>query len=369
MNTAGKTRILIVPLDWGLGHATRCIPLIREFIRQNCTVFIAGEGKTQALLQQEFPQLTCLPLKGYRVSYASKRWMFMALLVLQIPKIISAIRSENKWLKEIVDRYHIDAVLSDNRYGLYHPKIFSVFITHQLHIKTPFAFTDFVLQMLNYRFINRFYECWVPDHHNRPGLAGHLSHPAKMPHVPVRYMGPLSRFQPAGPSPVPQHLLILLSGPEPQRTVLENLLMVQIRNYKQPVIFVRGLPGQTHVPQAPGNISVVNHLPAAALQQVMLQATIIISRCGYSTIMDIVSLRKKSILIPTPGQTEQEYLARHLMKSHLALCMEQQKFSIQTAVTLAASFPYRFHTGGSSPNLKEMIEQFVKSLRTADGKD
>src|SRR5215213_101288 len=98
MKTTGEIRILIVPLDWGLGHATRCIPVIRELSRQNCTIFIAGEGKTQALLQQEFPHLQSIPLKGYRVRYAKKRWSLMGMLILQIPKIFSATRFENKWL-------------------------------------------------------------------------------------------------------------------------------------------------------------------------------------------------------------------------------------------------------------------------------
>jgi uncharacterized protein (TIGR00661 family) len=362
MQNIDKISVLIVPLDWGLGHATRCVPIIRELLKQDCTVLIAGEGKTKTLLQQEFPQLQFLPVEGYRIKYAKTKSGLIAKLFFQIPKILSAIRRENNWLRKTVAQYNIDAVISDNRYGLHHPEIYSVFITHQLYIKTPFSITGYLLQQINYWFINRFNECWAPDFCGEPNLSGKLSHPKRKPSTPVIYLGPLSRFHLPSVTFPPKHLLILLSGPEPQRSLLEKKLLEQLVYYKDPVLLVRGLPGVSPAPQfqAPDNVSVIHHLPSELLQQAIAEAWMVIGRCGYSTVMDLITLQKKSILIPTPGQTEQEYLAHHLMNNCLALCIEQDKFKLTAALSLSSSFPYQLYFKDSSDRLKEVLHAFVQ---------
>src|SRR5205085_1156719 len=167
-----------------------------------------------------------LELPGYRINYSKKRWLFPLTIISQIPKIISAIKQEHQWLLRVAELYSVDLIISDNRYGLYHPKIHSVFITHQLHIKTPFGKgADRMLQKLNYRFINRFSECWIPDYPGKINLAGILSHPFHKPSIPVNYIGPLSRFQFRTGTKMKNRLLIILSGPEPQRTLFEKILL------------------------------------------------------------------------------------------------------------------------------------------------
>ena len=162
--TSLKPNILIAPLDWGLGHATRCIPIIQCLIHKNCQVLIAAEGAVQTLLQKEFPLLTFIPLKGYNINYSKNSWSLPFTLGIQIPKILSAIQYENERLEEIVEEQRIDGIISDNRYGMYHDNIPSAFITHQLLIKTAFGkIADNYLQKLNYEYINNFSECWVPD--------------------------------------------------------------------------------------------------------------------------------------------------------------------------------------------------------------
>lgn len=334
-------RVLVAPLDWGLGHATRCIPIIRQLLRRQCTVFLGGEDKTHQLLRQEFPGLSFVDLKGYRVEYSKNKWTLPFVIASQIPKILSVIKYENQRLREIVKQHRIDAVISDNRYGLYHPDVPSVFITHQLMIRTPLGrHADRYLQNINYRYISRFQECWVPDNRHHPSLGGLLSHPVKLPSIPVRYLGPLSRFSSAADSSKEQHLLILLSGPEPQRSLFEALLLQQLQEYSGPVVFVRGLPGETRTLHGSANISFFNHLPALVLQEKLAAAAFVISRSGYSTVMDLAALKKKSILIPTPGQTEQEYLATHLMESNFALCLPQEKFRLSSALQMAGKFKY-----------------------------
>jgi uncharacterized protein (TIGR00661 family) len=355
-----KPTVLVAPLDWGLGHATRCIPVIHTLIRHQCNVILASDGKGKSLLEQEFPHLTSLTLKGYDIRYSRSPFTLPFVLATQIPKIISTIQYENERLKDLVKEYRINAVISDNRYGLYHRDIPTVFITHQLLIKTPFGRQpDQLLQKLNYKYINQFTECWVPDDAHGDSLAGALSHPLIEPAVPVKYIGPLSRFE-ADTEPLPaQHLLVLLSGPEPQRTMLEELLLRQLANYKGPVVLVRGLPGEAELLSTPTNVTVFNHLPAETLRHTIRSASYVIARCGYSTIMDLAVLQKKSILIPTPGQTEQSYLSQHLMNRRLALCFTQDKFKLLPALALAENFPYQpFATDGHSH-----LASAVKSLR------
>jgi uncharacterized protein (TIGR00661 family) len=357
-----KPNILIAPLDWGLGHATRCIPIIKCLLEQNCNVVLAGEGKIKTLLQGEFPELRFLTLQGYRVRYSQNHWTLPFTIASQIPRILSSIKKEQTWLQDVVEKYAIDAIISDNRYGLHHPAVPSVFITHQLRIKTPLGKTaEDYLQKLNYRYLHQFSECWVPDAAGDTNLGGALSHPEKLPPVPVKYIGPLSRFTKAG-SQTTRHLLVLLSGPEPQRTLLERLLLEQLPHYTGPVVFVRGLPGSTEGMPAPAHVNVYHHLVAEELQQKISEASFIICRCGYSTVMDIAALQKKSILIPTPGQTEQEYLARHLMKENFALCIAQKRFSLNAALEAAAVFDYRLPNFNHPTKLPETIRHFLEQL-------
>ena len=306
--TMRKPRILVAPLDWGLGHATRCIPIIKELLRQECVVWLACDGSQQNLLQQEFPDVPFLALDGYKIKYSRASFAMTLKILLQLNNILRAIKKENAWLKNQITKYEFDAVISDNRYGLYHSSVPSVFITHQLNIKSPFGkWTEKILQKWNYRFINRFAECWVPDlaEEKENDLAGELSHPEKKPAVPVKYIGILSRFNPLKRTEKKDHLLIILSGPEPQRSILENKIIDEISQYNGTATIVRGLPDSSLFIPSTNMIRFYNHLSTEDMCKEMGQAEYVISRCGYSTVMDLVQLQKKSILIPTPGQTEQ----------------------------------------------------------------
>lgn len=193
-------KVLVAPLNWGLGHATRCVPLIQILKQAQCHVYVAGNPTALKLLQQEVTGVEYLSLEGYNIRYSSKRNLAWKILK-QIPKIRCAIHTEHQWLKKVVTTHQIDIVFSDNRYGLYHTDATSIFITHQLRIKAPFSWVERVLQTINYRFINRFDACWVPDYAGTLNIAGILSHPVRLPAIPVQYIGPLSRLKKAG-SPV-----------------------------------------------------------------------------------------------------------------------------------------------------------------------
>jgi hypothetical protein len=264
----------------------------------------------------------------------------------------------------MVKQYHFDAVISDNRYGLYHSDIPCIFITHQLLIKSSAGkWTEKILQKRNYKYIDRFKECWVPDIEGNDNLAGDLSHPKKTPSIPIRYIGWLSRFSkiPLGDGGK-DHLVIILSGPEPQRTILENKIIKDIGHYNGTAVIVRGLPGSASLIPSTNMLHFYNHLPAKELNEEMMKAEYIISRSGYSTVMDVMTLQKKSILIPTPGQTEQEYLGECLVKKKMVLSVLQKKFSLNSALSKAKEFEYDLPSFHNNQWMKETLHNFLSSL-------
>ncbi len=358
-----KCRVLVAPLDWGLGHATRCIPIIRALEKAGAEPWLAGEGAQETLLRAEFPHLAFLPLKGYGVRYARSARGMMGKVLSQFPAIRRAIRAENKWLNKAIKEYEFDAVISDNRYGLYHESIPCIIITHQLAIKSGLGnWTDGILQKWNYSYLKKFKACWIPDFEENGGLAGELSHPQIKPPIPLKYIGSLSRFQKLDLPIKKNKLLVILSGPEPQRTILEEIIFRDIAHYPGEATVVRGLPThRTHVPST-GMIQIYNHLDADTLNREMNDAEFVIARSGYSTIMDAFRLGKKCIFIPTPGQTEQEYLGQYLHKKNQALCQEQKFFELEPIVQKARKFCFE-NLAGENTELGNIISEWVEGLK------
>ena len=356
----GKKRVLIAPLDWGLGHATRCIPIIYELLNLNVEVVIAAEEKTRNLLEKEFPKLEFVYLKGYDVKYSNKKWLLPAVLSFQIPKIISRIYHEHRWIKKAISKYRIDAVISDNRLGLYQKTTPCIYITHQLKIKTGNRFTEWLAQKIHYYFINKYSSCWVPDNALSPSLAGELSHPKKIPGIPLAYLGPLSRFKKSD-TPKKYDCIALVSGPEPQRAVFEEILMQELKSFPGKHLLVRGLPGEEEKLNADNTIEIKNHLTATELNQAILQSGMVICRSGYTSVMDLIQLQKKAVLVATPGQTEQEYLAQYLQQQAVFPSLSQQAFSLHNAAAASQNFSYT-HLDMNTEQYKPVLQQFVNLL-------
>lgn len=361
-------KILVAPLDWGLGHATRCIPLVQALVQQGCAVYLAGEPPVQSLLQAEFPNLPWLPLAGYRVRYGRTATGTVVRLAAQLPRLLGTIRSEHRWLRQQVAQHGFDLVISDNRYGLYHPQVYSILVTHQLAIQTPSTALSSWVQRLHYRLIQRFHACWIPDLPGVPNLSGALAHPTRMPALPSRYIGGLSRIRGPKAEGGRPFVLLLLSGPEPQRSLLEALLLRQATSLRHHFVLVRGLPGTAPLPALPQHIQAFNHLPAEALQQLLLQAMVIVSRSGYSTVMDLAAAGQKSILVPTPGQTEQQYLARHLQQQGLALFRQQAQLNLEEALAAAFTFAYQPWPQPDESLLQNAWNQLFEQLDAASGR-
>lgn len=355
-------KVLIAPLDWGLGHTTRCIPLAHALIKRGVTVFFAGNQQQKAVLRQEFPDNIFLHLDGYNIRYSKTASGLTWKLATQLIPIKRKIAAEHRWLLQQVREHQFDAIISDNRFGLWHPNITSIFITHQLLIKTPFKWAEKLLQKINYGFLNRFNACWVPDMPGKPNLAGELSHPEKMPAIPVEYIGVLSRLQLIQAQKTPKHLFVSLSGPEPQRSLLEASVLQQLQDYSGTATVVRGMPEAAVLPAVAGHINIYNHLNTAEYNKAIAGAEIVISRTGYSTVMDVIAVQQKSILIPTPGQTEQEYLADYLPKQKLAICYPQQNFNLMQALKEVETFNYQ--PISTAPLYETVLDDFLLKLKS-----
>ncbi len=356
-----KKRVLVAPLDWGLGHATRCIPVIELLMGQGAEVMIAAEGPVAALLKKEFPACVILRLNGYRIRYSRGKSLFFLKMLAQFPRITSTLKYEKKWLNHIISEHEIDGVISDNRFGLYTKKSPCVFITHQLSIQTGNKVLNRFAQKINYKYINQFDECWVADTAGANNLAGELSHPEILPVIPLKYLDILSRCKKIK---VEKNidLLIMISGPEPQRSIFEKLLLPQLKDINGPVVFLRGLPATNgELITENKNVSVFNHLPASALNDLIQRSKLIVARCGYSTIMDLVALDQKAILVPTPGQTEQEYLAGYLKEKKLFYTASQENFSLKMEMENVKRF--EFAGAGNIPVLNEnIVIEWLNSL-------
>lgn len=351
-----RKRVLVAPLDWGLGHTTRCIPVIQELLHQDFTVLLVAEGNSANLLGKEFPSLTILSLKGYQISYSNTKAFFKVKLFSQIPKISKAIKQEHTWLKQIIEEYQIDIVVSDNRYGLYNTKIKSIFITHQLAIETGNAFTNWLVQKLNYRQTNKFDQCWIPDNEGPFEFAGKLSHPKEMPVNLTKYIGILSRFK-KETAEKNIDLLVLISGPEPQRTALENMMLLQMKKVSLKMVLVRGLPGASNkIINTNKNLQIFDHLSATELNKLIQSSKIVIARSGYSTIMDLITLQQKAILIPTPGQTEQEYLAEYLASKKYFVAAQQRGFDLVKELKNLDNVEFKILPASEDKKLQEAIK-------------
>lgn len=331
-------KVLIVPLNWGLGHTTRIIPIIKILIDRGVDVTISGSPAQSSLLTREFKniQVVHLPYFQMRLDTANRQ---IYNYFNQLPSFFIQIRKEHKALQELLKHEHFDLIISDNCYGLWNHKAKSVLITHQLNLKIPGAIRilEPLINYINRRLIRNFTFCWVPDFKDiHQNLSGQLSHPSPKS-INAFYIGLLSRFTVTHQVKVEnnnkgkKNILFIISGPENQRTIFENILKKQVEELENiyDFSFIRGLPDH-HSEDLPEGW--FNHVSAIDMQAMILQSDIIVCRSGYSSIMDLISLQKPAILIPTPGQPEQEYLAQYLGFTNLFCIQKQKNINIQKGI-------------------------------------
>lgn len=317
--------ILVAPLNWGLGHATRCIPIINAIIENGDNPIIASDGEALNLLKKEYKNLRFIELPSYNINYskpgASLKWK----VIKDTPKILTAVIQEHGALKKLIKTENIHGVIADNRMGLFNASIPCVYITHQLNVLS--GSTTWLSTLSHQFFIKRFKTCWIPDVATDQNLAGVLSK-ATVSGVKQVYTGPLSRFQNTGRYQKKYDLMVLLSGPEPQRGILEKTLLNELQNYKGEVLFVAGKVAADQTVVKKGNLTYYNYLSTDGLQKALDRSALVLSRSGYTTIMDLCKLGKKAFFIPTPGQHEQEYLAHKLQIDGVVPFATQEAFTI-----------------------------------------
>jgi hypothetical protein len=320
-------RIIVAPLDWGLGHATRDVPIIHHLKEAGHEVILVADGRPYDFLSKRFPELKLIRCAGYDIFYP-KSDQFMVHMAKSGPRIAKALGEERKAAERIVDETGADIIISDNRLNFRSDKTKNIFITHQLRVKAG-LFT-LAASALHRKFYSKFDEVWIPDYEGKNNVSGDLAF-LKRPKNNYRYIGPLTRFSlvKTKMDSVGQQLLFMLSGPEPQRSIFEELVITELRRNPVPALILRGQPGQPHDSEPIPGVRMLNHLDDEKLAAEIGKSYAVVSRGGYSTLCDLIASKKKLICVPTPGQTEQEYLAEYHRKRGQMVSMSQEKFTLK----------------------------------------
>jgi uncharacterized protein (TIGR00661 family) len=353
MANYSNKRILICPLDWGLGHATRCIPIIQGFLQKGCEVIIASNGQALRLLKTEFPQLSFHELPAYNPHYSAFLPMTFA-MGLQLPKFLRVIKQEHQNLEKIIVDRKIDIVISDNRYGCWSNKIRSIFITNQANIIVPWYLKAGV-DRFNKKCINRFSLCWIPDYEGEKSLTGKLS---QISGSNVRFIGPISRFEKLHYIEKQYDILAVISGPEPQRSIFEKLIRKELIKSNRKSLLVRGIPSNMTIVKNSLHDE-VEFLTANDLNFMIHASDIVISRSGFGMISDLVKLGKSAILVPTPGQTEQVYLAKTLKEKGIIYSENQRGFNLERSLKKMNSYKNLGEIDGAAMGLSKAIDEVL----------
>ncbi|MDG3583975.1 glycosyltransferase [Galbibacter pacificus] len=320
-----RKKILVAPLNWGLGHATRCIPIIKSLLENNFEPIIASDGDALNLLKKEFPALTFVEMPSYKIKYSEKAKYFKLKMLWDSPKILKAMKKEHQQTKHLVKAYNLCGIISDNRLGVYSKKVPCVFITHQLNVLT--GNTTWVSSKVHQKIIDRYNQCWVPDVEGEPNLSGKLGH-LQCKNEKIKYIGALSRLEKKDTAKK-YRLMVIISGPEPQRTLLEKHLLVETERFSGAVLFIKGKIEKEQQVTQQKNTTIYNYMNSAQLENAFNESELVLSRSGYTTVLDLAKLGKRAFFIPTPGQYEQEYLAERLQQENLVPYCNQDEFAIE----------------------------------------
>lgn len=355
---ARPPKILLAPLNWGLGHASRCIPIIRTLLESGVEVVLASDGEALDLLRAEFPELTALELPSYRIRYTHHN--MVRNMAWQLPRIIRAVRAEHVATERLVQQHGIDGIISDNRYGCFSRNVSSVIMTHQLRVKVNNPALEYAANLVLRKALRQFNEVWTPDLPGEGALSGVLSHPVPPGLPPVRFIGHLSRFQAQPETHTEYDVAVVLSGPEPQRTYLEQILLEQALQMPLKFMFVQGKPKTKTHQFVSENIEMTSFLTSERLEQLMASSRVIVCRSGYSSLMDLKKTGKQALLIPTPGQTEQEYLAAKLHGNGQFMMQQQTAINLQAGLKWLENMPHHTPASRDENLLEAVLEDWLR---------
>lgn len=332
-------------------------------------MIIGASNLSKAFLHTEFPELQIFDFPGHEIEYSRQGASLPLAILRQYPSMIRWIKKEHFMLHQFIDQYQIDGVISDNRYGLYSDRVPTVFMTHQVFIRInkSIKLLEPAVTRTNLKYIKKFRMCWIPDLPGSVNLSGELSHKKPLPDH-CRFIGPLSRFD--NPSPDKNYIqnkedyydaLVILSGPEPQRSMLEKTIVEELKSSEIALAIVSGQPGFSNEGRKIGKSILYPHKPTHELLKLIQNSGIVISRSGYSTVMDLAVLGKNAVFIPTPGQPEQLYLGEYLEGKGWYGCLQQNEFSISKALDKSKNLP-GMHMPMEQALLEGAISDFLQLI-------
>ncbi|MDA3819553.1 MAG: glycosyltransferase [Candidatus Delongbacteria bacterium] len=353
--------VLIAPLNWGLGHASRMIPVIRSLQNSGYKVTVAAGSPSDEMIRQELPDIRIVSIRSYNIRY-SRHNLLMLKLFSQVPGLLRDLLYERTWIKQYVKRENPELIISDNRFGLFHSRVKSCYITHQVNVIMPHYLKMFqpLIRYIHRRLIKNYDICFIPDFPGKGGLSGKLAHASGTFNFPHHFLGSLSGFLELTPKPstmVPD-VLAVISGPEPQRSLFIRKLRHVFSDDERQIWLIAGQP-EISYDHTDKHVRVISHLKRAELKYLMQHTPVLITRSGYTTLMDLYEIKRKAILIPTPGQTEQEYLATYFSEKYEFKAMEQKK--IKDPATFHADYCGMWEHNGAQTlnNISRLICQYV----------
>lgn len=353
--------ILISPLDWGLGHASRMIPLLRQLEAQGHHLMIGVSELTRPFIKEHIPNAHYYAAPSYGIKY-SKWGSFLSFVALG-PRIFKAKQEEYEWVEKFVKSHKVDMIISDSRFGFRYTSIKSIILSHQLNLQFPkyLKWPGKWAQKVNEKWLSAFDEIWVPDSEDHY-LSGDLS---ENPGMKYKLLGIQSRFE-KGEESSPEkedYVLCILSGPEPQRSIFERMIRQQSPQIKQHVVIIGGKPHEPGRPYNCANTTYFNHLDSKKLATYIRHADLVISRSGYSSLMDYQQLAcKKLFLIPSPGQTEQIYLAHRMKQMNICDFAFQAHFNLNEVILGTKDFLGFSKKENSHSLLQKTLNNAIESI-------
>ena len=336
-------KIFITPLEWGNGHATRIVPIIR-YIKSFSSEIIIGANRNKTFYENVFPDIKIVEVPPFDIIY-KKRTLISVLLF--IPKFIKSIKADKNFITKFAKENNIDIIISDNRYGMYYSKSYNIIITHQLNIKLNGFLKIFspILRSFIKKYLKNFDECWIPDMHDiNINLTGDYSYHEFFKKINIKYVGLLSQFDCYNndfeENKQDIDLLIMISGPEMHRTIFEKIVISQLMENKKEAIIVRGIKG-SNIPKIIDNIIMYDFVYFDQYRDLIKRSKYIICRAGYTSIMDLIILNKKALLVPTPNHPEQEYLVKRLSDLGYFPYMNQDNFDINKAISILKNYDFK----------------------------
>lgn len=333
-------RIIYGVCSWGLGHATRSLPVIRKLVTEGNELTIISTGRALSLLKEEIGKdAGYIDFPDYVPPQTANPDLFFALLLLNIPKFFRSMYRERKMVANLISKRKYDMIISDNRYGIYDRKKPSFFFTHQLKIMNPYRMKrlESGTEFYTLYFLKRFYAVMVPDY-REDSLSGELSHGLRfIDEKKIEYVGALSDFKKKeGKEDI--DYLASISGPEPHRTLLENKIAEQVGELRGTVVVSLGRAGERKKVMEKDGIVYYSYLDSEDRTRLLNSSKLVISRSGYSTLVDLAVLGKKALFIPTPGQPEQEYLGEYHNEKRTFYSVPQDRFVLKRDVKLAEKY-------------------------------